>query len=210
MTFSSDPDPDPRIRVWLMVQSFFAYYFWKYIYIIFQRSKTKRSHKNSRNQSFSYYFCLITGWSGSVSLTKNIQILRIRIRNTEYMYKYRNKPQSIVTRNSTRSYLIIKINAFIFKSKSFGHFIRWFKQGCGSVFIWYGSGSSIFGWIPIRIQLVWWPKIGKNVQLKKKLYFFGSKTTIYLSLGLHKGRPSYIRSLQLLKENIQHLKHEIS
>jgi hypothetical protein len=38
-----------------------------------------------------------------------------------------------------------------------------------------------------------------NLQLKK-LYFFGSKTTIYLSLGLHKGRPSY-RSLQLSKEN---------
>jgi hypothetical protein len=33
--------------------------------------------------------------------------------------------------------------------------------------------------------------------------FFGSKTTIYLSLGLHKGRPSYRRSLQLSKENIQ-------
>jgi hypothetical protein len=36
--------------------------------------------------------------------------------------------------------------------------------------------------------------------------FFGSKTTIYLSLGLHKGRPSYKRSLQLSKENIQHFK----
>jgi hypothetical protein len=33
--------------------------------------------------------------------------------------------------------------------------------------------------------------------------FFGSKTTIYLSLGLHKRRPSYRRSLQLSKENIQ-------
>jgi len=28
------------------------------------------------------------------------------------------------------------------------------------------------------------------------------KTTIYLSLGLHKGRPSYKRSLQLSKENM--------
>ncbi len=25
-------------------------------------------------------------------------------------------------------------------------------QGCGSAFIWYGSGSGILGWIPIRIQ----------------------------------------------------------
>jgi hypothetical protein len=31
----------------------------------------------------------------------------------------------------------------------------------------------------------------KKLQLKKKLKFFGSKTTIYLSLGLHKERPSY-------------------
>ncbi len=38
----------------------------------------------------------------------------------------------------------------------------------------------------------------------------GSKTTIYLSLGLHKERPSYKRSLQLSKEAIRHFtKHEI-
>ncbi len=29
-----------------------------------------------------------------------------------------------------------------------------FFQGCGSVFIWYGSGSSILGWISIRIQYI--------------------------------------------------------
>ncbi len=40
----------------------------------------------------------------------------------------------------------------------------------------------------------------------KKFNFFGSKTTIYLSLGLHKERPSYRRSLQLSKEAIQHFK----
>ncbi len=43
----------------------------------------------------------------------------------------------------------------------------------------------------------------------KKIYswnFFSSKTTIYLSLGLHEGRPSYKRRLQLSKENIQHFK----
>jgi hypothetical protein len=47
----------------------------------------------------------------------------------------------------------------------------------------------------------WWPKIEKDLQLKKNW----SKTS-YLSLGLHKGRPSYRRSLQLSKENIQHFK----
>jgi hypothetical protein len=41
--------------------------------------------------------------------------------------------------------------------------------------------------------------------MKKKIIFFGSKTTIYLSLGLHKERPSYRRSFQLSKENIQHI-----
>ncbi len=49
-------------------------------------------------------------------------------------------------------------------------------------------------------------KNGKKIQLKKKLNFFGSKTTIYLSLGLHKERPRYRRSLQLSKEAIQHFK----
>jgi hypothetical protein len=32
------------------------------------------------------------------------------------------------------------------------------------------------------------------------------KTTVYLSLGLHKERPSYRRSLQISKEAIQHFK----
>ncbi len=58
-----------------------------------------------------------------------------------------------------------------------------------------GSGSRLL-----------WPKIDKKLLLKKKLNFFGSKTTIYLSLGLHKERPSYRRSLQPSKENIQYLK----
>jgi hypothetical protein len=46
----------------------------------------------------------------------------------------------------------------------------------------------------------------KKITAEKKITFFwGSKTTIYLSLGLHKERSSYRRSLQLLKEAIQHL-----
>jgi hypothetical protein len=38
-------------------------------------------------------------------------------------------------------------------------------------------------------------KLKKKIQLKKKL-FFSSKIVIYLSLGLHKGSPSYKRSPQ--------------
>jgi hypothetical protein len=43
----------------------------------------------------------------------------------------------------------------------------------------------------------------------KKIYswktFFSSKIAIYLSLGLHKGRTSYRRSLQPSKENILYI-----
>ncbi len=45
----------------------------------------------------------------------------------------------------------------------------------------------------------------KNLQLKK-IDIFKSKNSIYLILGLQKGRPSYRRSPQLSKENIQNLK----
>ncbi len=82
------------------------------------------------------------------------------------------------------------------------------KQCLGSVFIWYGSGSSILGWIPIRIRIR--IQSGSRVLMPKKItaekIFFWSKTTIYLFPGLHKGRQSFRRSLQLSKENIQHLK----
>ncbi len=43
---------------------------------------------------------------------------------------------------------------------------------------------------------VWWPKVEKNVQLEIQFLFSWSKIVIYLSLGLHKGRQSYRRSLQ--------------
>jgi hypothetical protein len=46
----------------------------------------------------------------------------------------------------------------------------------------------------------------KKFTADKKLNFFASKNTIYITLGLYKGRPSYRRSLQLSKENIQHFK----
>jgi hypothetical protein len=82
-----------------------------------------------------------------------------------------------------------------------------FYQCCGSGF---GSGSSIWAWKPIRIQArAWWPKIGeKKIYSWKKVKNVWSKIAIYsyLSLGLHKWHPSYRRSLQLSKENIQNLK----
>ncbi len=53
----------------------------------------------------------------------------------------------------------------------------------------------------------WWKKIEKNLQLKIFLISLDQKLgTIYLSLDLHNGCPSYRRSIQLWKENIQHFK----
>ncbi len=80
------------------------------------------------------------------------------------------------------------------------------NQDCGFAFIW--SGSNILGWIPIRIQsrsrvLI---KNVKNFRQKEKTIWIKNYNLQYLSLGLHKERPSYRRSLQLSKENIQPFK----
>ncbi len=89
---------------------------------------------------------------------------------------------------------------------------RTMYQGCGSAFI--SSGSSILGWIPIRIRIRIRIQSGsralmnKNWRKKFQLnnFFFWSRTSIYLSLGLHKERPSYRRSRQITKEAIQNFK----
>ncbi len=100
---------------------------------------------------------------------------------------------------------------FLYSSQSWSILQYWsHKHGCGSAFISSGSRSSILSWIPIRIQ--YGPGIriqGFNDQILKKILAekkIISKTSIYLSLGLHKERPSYRRSLQLSKEAIQHFK----
>ncbi len=82
------------------------------------------------------------------------------------------------------------------------------NEGCGSVFIFSGSGSSILGWTPIRIRIQGFndQKLRKKITADIFFYFFMIKTAIYLSLGLHKVFPSYRRSLQLSKEAIQHFK----
>ncbi len=76
-----------------------------------------------------------------------------------------------------------------------GRYGRYQCFGCGFI----DSGSSILGWIPIRIQS------GARDQKWKK-FTAEKKFAIYLSLGLRKGRPSYRRSLQPSKMNIQHFK----
>ncbi len=92
-----------------------------------------------------------------------------------------------------------------------------YGQGCGSVLISSGSGSSILWWTPIRIWIriqsgsrALMTKNWKKITAEKKIKFFFYQTAIYLSLGLHKVCPSYRRSLQLSKEAIQHFtKHEL-
>ncbi len=56
-------------------------------------------------------------------------------------------------------------------------------------------------WIRIQIQIQGFEKFTVEI-----VFFFISKITIYLSLGRHKGRPSYRRSLQPSNVNIQHFK----
>jgi hypothetical protein len=63
---------------------------------------------------------------------------------------------------------------------------------------------------PIRIRIQGFndQKLEK-ITAEKKEQFLGSKTRIYLTLGLHKERPSYRRSLQasaLKREAVQHFK----
>jgi hypothetical protein len=69
----------------------------------------------------------------------------------------------------------------------------------------YGSGSNPDP-DPIRIQGFNNQKLEKNYSWKFFFIFFLSKTAIYLSLSLHKVCPSYRRSLQFSKEDIQHFK----
>ncbi len=58
---------------------------------------------------------------------------------------------------------------------------------------------------PIRTQGFDGQKLKKKIQLKFFFIFFWLKIAIYSSLGLHKGRPSYRKSLQSSKENIQEI-----
>jgi hypothetical protein len=69
-------------------------------------------------------------------------------------------------------------------------------QCCG-----YGFIMSAFKWI--RIQGFDDQKFKKKIYCRKKLPSFHQKLLIYLSLGLHKRRPSYRKSHKPSKENIQ-------
>ncbi len=71
----------------------------------------------------------------------------------------------------------------------------------------YGPGSSILGWIPIRIRVFLTKNWKTFIAEKNILYFifFWLKCN-FLILVLHKRRPSYRRTLQPSKENIQHFK----
>ncbi len=64
-------------------------------------------------------------------------------------------------------------------------------------------------WIPIRIRHQSGSRIlmtNNWLTAEKKMIIFWSNIAIYLSLGLHKGRPNYSKSFQFWKENIQHFK----
>jgi hypothetical protein len=74
----------------------------------------------------------------------------------------------------------------------------------------YGNKLTAMLWIRTWLQCetgssVLMTKI-VNFTTEKQSSFFLSKIAIYLSLGLHEGRPSYWRSLQPSNKNIQHFK----
>ncbi len=75
------------------------------------------------------------------------------------------------------------------------------RQCFGSGFIEYGPYLALSAeyWSGSRVLIKKW----KNLQLEKVPVFICLKIAIYLSLGLHKGHPSY-RSLQPSKKNIHH------
>ncbi len=92
------------------------------------------------------------------------------------------------------------------------------KQGCGSVFIWYGSGSTILGWIPIRIRIqsgsnpdprFWWPEIEKKLQLKKKLFFFYQKLKFTYPWASKKYAQAIKEAFSSQKRTSNTSKHEI-
>ncbi len=67
----------------------------------------------------------------------------------------------------------------------------------GTVIIWYGSGSSILGWVPIRIRI----QSGSRVLMNKNWIFLDQKLQLTYPLW----RLSYKISLQISK-NIQGFK----
>ncbi len=92
------------------------------------------------------------------------------------------------------------------RSKVFG---GKFPQCFGSGFIEFGSGSSILGRIPIRIRMLFLSRVffinkWKHLQLKTNFDMLLIKNCYNWSLCLLKRRPSYRRSLQSSKENIEH------
>ncbi len=55
-----------------------------------------------------------------------------------------------------------------------------------------------------------WPKFENKIKAEIKFIFFWSKIVIRLCLGLHKGRPSYSRSLHPSKKPSSNSKREFS
>ncbi len=72
---------------------------------------------------------------------------------------------------------------------------RWSKLCSGFVFNWFRIRHFRLNTNPD--PGFWWPNIWKNLQLQKNFIFFWSKIALYLSLGFHKGLPSYRWSFYL-------------
>ncbi len=110
-----------------------------------------------------------------------------------------------------RDYRVTRQNKLLFHNSapSFDFF-----QGCGSVFIFSGSGSSSLGWTPIRIRIqsgsrALMTKNWKKITAECFFYFFYDQTAIYLSLGLHKDVQVIEEAFSSQKRPSNTSKHEL-
>ena len=118
--------------------------------------------------------------------------MRIRIRGLKNLpMRIRIQGVKILRIGSRSRFSFFTFNLFFnYDKKAIKNLVS--GSECGS-----GSGS--------RSRLLM-TKICKIFQLRKKFKFFWSKIALFLSLGLHKGRPSYKTNLQPSKGNTQHFK----
>ncbi len=84
-----DPDPDPAIFVINLqdaIKKLITYYLLKVQLHHSLNIKVIKKSQNSRYHGFSYYFCLLIGVSGSVTLTYGSGKLKRILKFDEYRY----------------------------------------------------------------------------------------------------------------------------
>jgi len=84
--------------------------------------------------------------------TTNLCIIKVFYYNVESLLLFRKETERGSCRSEVSSYFLLIDTLHQSILVIYAPMIYNVVDACGSVFIWYGSGSSILGWIPIRIQ----------------------------------------------------------